>query len=682
MAKQPRAVGYCRTSGEGQRDNTSIPRQREAIKDYCRQQHGGADDPTGWELIRFYVDESKSGSKFEGRDDFQQMMRDAAAAKFDVVVVYDITRFARNGADIIDKARFLKSTFGIHLIDTKGQFDNRKARNALVNHVHAGISEHERLSILERTIGGRIAVAREGRQWTGAKPFGRDFDKKTQAWHVTEKGHRMQKLLERYVEGEFLADLVKEFGFSMPSVVTRAVRDAQLSGPFHARFNAPEIEVIDLEVPVPGMPEVITPELEVRVRERMHHNRKFNKGKLRKYQLTGYVRCGVCGAALTSASCSKNQYYRHHQKTGTGGKSCGFTSIRADLLETHVLDYLYKFFTDMPAFEEAVRKAMPTIEDRNKIEKELKRTKPQYGKTERAIANLIKAIETGADASMFISRQEELRNERNSLAENIDELETELAEMPTLELVERRAMLMQIMLYEAHRGKDWRKLPFDEITKFLRFMFGDNTRKTGHSIHVTPHGDGWRITFSGRVVFGHELLNGYPSTAAYQRAVRNANKRVQTRLQTAIDKADREYEEAIGEVIKPDAPNSGARRDADQHGEHEWWLCDLVQHLDIPRSTLNNWQKRGWMIGRKLPGLRGRWIIWADEDELNRLRELRQTRSSWSDSPLPKLPDNPQTTNREQVYHKGRHCGHIFVYPNPVTLAIWLTSSRISLGLR
>ena len=34
--KPLRAVGYCRTSGEGQRDNTSIPRQRDAILAFCK----------------------------------------------------------------------------------------------------------------------------------------------------------------------------------------------------------------------------------------------------------------------------------------------------------------------------------------------------------------------------------------------------------------------------------------------------------------------------------------------------------------------------------------------------------------------------------------------------------------------------------------------------------------------
>jgi hypothetical protein len=66
-----RAAGYCRTSGENQRDNTSIPRQKEAIAAFCKA--------AGWLPPVFYVDECKSGAKVAGRADFQRMVRDATA---------------------------------------------------------------------------------------------------------------------------------------------------------------------------------------------------------------------------------------------------------------------------------------------------------------------------------------------------------------------------------------------------------------------------------------------------------------------------------------------------------------------------------------------------------------------------------------------------------------------------
>jgi len=62
---------------------------------------------------------------------------------------------------------------------------------------------------------------------------------------------------------------------------------------------------------------------------------------------------------------------------------------------------------------------------------------------------------------------------------------------------------------------------------------------------------------------------------------------------------------------------------------HEWWFIDLARHLNLPYPTLYSWVRRGWVHARQLPVNRGRWIIWADADELSRLKRLRQCPKSW-----------------------------------------------------
>src|SRR3989339_247294 len=179
------AAGYCRTSGEMQRDNTSIPRQKADIEKFIAKNE--------WQLVHHYVDESISGSKIEGRYGFKQMMRDAANRQFDIIVIYDISRFARDGTDIIRESHFLKSNFGVDVIDTKG-FDTRKYRNALLNFVFAGVVEDERLRIMDRTIRGRIHNAEQGLPWAPISPFGRAFEKAGKhsgKWYVTEKGRKL-----------------------------------------------------------------------------------------------------------------------------------------------------------------------------------------------------------------------------------------------------------------------------------------------------------------------------------------------------------------------------------------------------------------------------------------------------------------------------------------------------------
>jgi hypothetical protein len=77
-------------------------------------------------------------------------------------------------------------------------------------------------------------------------------------------------------------------------------------------------------------------------------------------------------------------------------------------------------------------------------------------------------------------------------------------------------------------------------------------------------------------------------------------------------------------------------------GENEWWLPDLADKLKMPRTSLTHWHNIGWVRGRKLPGLRGRLILWADETEVNRLKQLRHTRRRWSDCPYPKDLTTPK----------------------------------------
>lgn len=84
---------------------------------------------------------------------------------------------------------------------------------------------------------------------------------------------------------------------------------------------------------------------------------------------------------------------------------------------------------------------------------------------------------------------------------------------------------------------------------------------------------------------------------------------------------------------------SGPDRDTTASGgslaTDEWWLGDLARALKMPYSTLNRWRVRGWTHCRRLPGTQGRWIIWADEDDIDRLNRLRARLGTWSDEPLP-----------------------------------------------
>jgi hypothetical protein len=53
---------------------------------------------------------------------------------------------------------------------------------------------------------------------------------------------------------------------------------------------------------------------------------------------------------------------------------------------------------------------------------------------------------------------------------------------------------------------------------------------------------------------------------------------------------------------------------------NEWWLTDLARELSIPWSTLSGWCRRGWVRSHQTQ--HRWWIVWADNEERQRLRNL------------------------------------------------------------
>jgi hypothetical protein len=56
-------------------------------------------------------------------------------------------------------------------------------------------------------------------------------------------------------------------------------------------------------------------------------------------------------------------------------------------------------------------------------------------------------------------------------------------------------------------------------------------------------------------------------------------------------------------------------------GKNEWWLTDLSRQLQMSCDKLRDWTVRGWVHCRKTP-LQGYRVLWADADELKRLKKL------------------------------------------------------------
>lgn len=94
-------AAYCRVSTDKEDQLNSLATQKEFFEEYANQ--------TGDTLVKLYADEGISGTKTKNRKEFLRMLADAEHGLFDVLVVKDISRLARNTVDLLQSVRKLKS---------------------------------------------------------------------------------------------------------------------------------------------------------------------------------------------------------------------------------------------------------------------------------------------------------------------------------------------------------------------------------------------------------------------------------------------------------------------------------------------------------------------------------------------------------------------------------------------
>ena len=94
-------AAYCRVSTDKSDQLNSLQAQKQFFTEYAAR--------CGHRLVRLYADEGLSGTKIKNRRAFQQLLHDAPEGLFEMLVVKDISRFARNTVDLLQSIRQLKA---------------------------------------------------------------------------------------------------------------------------------------------------------------------------------------------------------------------------------------------------------------------------------------------------------------------------------------------------------------------------------------------------------------------------------------------------------------------------------------------------------------------------------------------------------------------------------------------
>ena len=98
--KKQRVAAYCRVSTDSDDQYTSFEAQKKHYLESIERHKN-------WELVKIYADEGISGTSTKKRDSFNQMIADAKAGMFDIIITKTVSRFTRNVVDGLTAAREL-----------------------------------------------------------------------------------------------------------------------------------------------------------------------------------------------------------------------------------------------------------------------------------------------------------------------------------------------------------------------------------------------------------------------------------------------------------------------------------------------------------------------------------------------------------------------------------------------
>ena len=187
-----KCVLYPRVSTEMQVDGFSLDGQKSSLRRFA--------DREEMEIVNIYEDAGKSGKSIEGRPAFKQMLLDIEnGLEIDYILVYKLSRFGRNAADILNSLEHIQA-FGVNLICIEEGIDSSQTSGKLLISVLSAVAEIERENIIEQTMNGRKEKARQGGWNGGFAPYGY-FLKDKQLFIQEDEAEAVRIIFDKYLNG-------------------------------------------------------------------------------------------------------------------------------------------------------------------------------------------------------------------------------------------------------------------------------------------------------------------------------------------------------------------------------------------------------------------------------------------------------------------------------------------------
>jgi DNA invertase Pin-like site-specific DNA recombinase len=658
----------------------------------------------GWladSIVVIDDDQGQSGQSLEGRLGFQRLLAEVSLDHVGIVLALEMSRLARSCKDWHQLLE-LCGVFGTLLADADGIYDPRDPNDRLLLGLRGMMSEAELHTIKSRLIEGKRHKAQRG-ELLNHPPIGYvrgvsgdyEFDPDQQAQSVVrlvfdqfERQGSLHGLLRWLVTHEVRLPVRPHFGPNRGQLEwhrpTRMTLQNLLHHPIYAggyrwgyrtvdprrqqpgrRGTGRTVHAFDeCEVLIPErFPAYISWERFLAIQQRLEANRAsadaLGAAREGTALLSGLLFCGRCGRRMAPAygnAANRLRYVCQRSMIDYGEPVC--QSLSGDILDRLIAEQVLEVLK--PAALECSLAAAADLEQqrealhqnwRQRLERasyDAERAHRQYAAVEPENRLVARELEQRWEAAL---------RDQQSLERDYHRF---LSEQPAKLTAVERALIQQLaqdvptLWYAQQTSHPDRQEIVRCLVDHIRVTVQGETERvdvvlcwaggfeTRHEL-VRPVGRYEQLSFYDELLQRIETLRQEKSSLAEVALVLNQEgfhppKRTQTFTAGMLSRLLRDRR------APPSAPHNDSAKPrgnrSEELDEHEWWLADLARHLAMPAATLHRWRREGWLSARKLPLAGGRWAVWADAEEQNRLRQLRQFKRQW---PTPRYPSELTT---------------------------------------
>ena len=149
-----RAVFYGRVSTEHEAQLSALENQMQWYDDQVKYH-------PNWTIVGKYIDEGITGTQAKKRPAFLEMLEDARAGKFDLIVTREVCRFARNTVDTLVTTRELKN-IGVEVYFVEDNIWTMDGDGELRLTIMATLAQEESRKVSERVKAGQHVSREKG----------------------------------------------------------------------------------------------------------------------------------------------------------------------------------------------------------------------------------------------------------------------------------------------------------------------------------------------------------------------------------------------------------------------------------------------------------------------------------------------------------------------------------------